>query len=586
MATASLLPPARSVFYNASTGEALAGGFVYTYVPGGVTPKQTWQDAGETTLNTNPIVLDASGSALIYGNGSYQITVTDSLGNQIPGYSGLTSDSATQTGISAAMLPVVQASTTTQATSLLTYKAPAAGSVTRSLTDRFDDFLTAADYGAQGDGATDDTAAIQAAIDASVSQKKTIWMVGEVGSNFIITSPLNINSAYISLQGDNRYTTLLTARGTFDEIMLFGSNAAGCRLEHIGFVQTGTNTRCFTINYGAQVIVFNDCNFTGNLNGYLCYSQGSGFIEFYECGWEANAANTQGMVWDAGAAGPANLNCNMTSCVGGGVGTWVSIINSPGIPANALQGLRIENCTTECTGQFNIAVGGNAYLTQIIGTVVDQGVGQCILVGGGAFFTQIVSSWIGLTQNSVGVGILIDVTAGGGTLISDNVFYGGNGQCISCGGSGALTISGNVFSGNNVTTTLFLGGVNGAIISGNLDLNNPTNGSWNTVGTGAYTFSDNIWSINKPVSFDTNSGYRGSGDRGILLDNKAAVSVASGPTSLVVNHGLVSTPNYWNATPSANVGNWWIDTIDAASFTIHWTTPAAVTWTWNASIFS
>jgi hypothetical protein len=116
---ASLLPLPRAVFYNASTGEALAGGFVYTYVPGGTTPKTTWQDAGETTPNSNPIVLDASGSALIYGSGTYQITVTDALGNQIPGYSGLSVDGATAIGISAAMQPVVAATTLPAAAALL-----------------------------------------------------------------------------------------------------------------------------------------------------------------------------------------------------------------------------------------------------------------------------------------------------------------------------------------------------------------------------------------------------------------------------------------------------------------------------------
>jgi hypothetical protein len=88
MATAALLPLPRQVFYDPN-GAPLSAGYCYTYVPGGTTPATTWQDAAETTPNANPIVLDANGSALIYGNGNYQITVTDSLGNQVPAYSGL-----------------------------------------------------------------------------------------------------------------------------------------------------------------------------------------------------------------------------------------------------------------------------------------------------------------------------------------------------------------------------------------------------------------------------------------------------------------------------------------------------------------
>ena len=89
MATAFPLPPALVQFCD-ENGAPYAGGTVYTYVPGGTTPAMTWQDAGEATPNANPIVLDANGSCLLYGAANYQITVTDSLGNQVPAYSGLT----------------------------------------------------------------------------------------------------------------------------------------------------------------------------------------------------------------------------------------------------------------------------------------------------------------------------------------------------------------------------------------------------------------------------------------------------------------------------------------------------------------
>jgi hypothetical protein len=51
------------------------------YVPGTLTPANTWQDSGQTTLNTNPIILDSRGQAIIYGIGSYRQILSDSLGN-------------------------------------------------------------------------------------------------------------------------------------------------------------------------------------------------------------------------------------------------------------------------------------------------------------------------------------------------------------------------------------------------------------------------------------------------------------------------------------------------------------------------
>lgn len=89
--TASLLPPPRTVVYDAN-GNPVVGGFVNTYVPGGTTPKQTWQDPDQNILNSNPVILDAAGSCLLYGNGDYQLTVTDSLGNAVPAYSGGSQD--------------------------------------------------------------------------------------------------------------------------------------------------------------------------------------------------------------------------------------------------------------------------------------------------------------------------------------------------------------------------------------------------------------------------------------------------------------------------------------------------------------
>lgn len=80
--SASLLPNGQQVFLD-SNGAPLAGGLVYMYVPNTTTPKATWQDSGESTPNSNPVVLNAAGRALIYGSGQYRQILTDSDGNTI-----------------------------------------------------------------------------------------------------------------------------------------------------------------------------------------------------------------------------------------------------------------------------------------------------------------------------------------------------------------------------------------------------------------------------------------------------------------------------------------------------------------------
>ena len=80
--------PVSSTAINGS----LAAGTVAMYVPSTTTPKQTWQDPNQVTLNANPISLDGNGCAIIYGVGSYRQQLFDSLGNLI--WDQLTTDTS------------------------------------------------------------------------------------------------------------------------------------------------------------------------------------------------------------------------------------------------------------------------------------------------------------------------------------------------------------------------------------------------------------------------------------------------------------------------------------------------------------
>lgn len=88
----TLLPPGVQKFTDANN-VPLAGGSIAFYVPSTLTPKNTWADPAQVTLNTNPVILDASGSAIIYGSGAYRSILKDSLGNTI--YDQLTASTDT-----------------------------------------------------------------------------------------------------------------------------------------------------------------------------------------------------------------------------------------------------------------------------------------------------------------------------------------------------------------------------------------------------------------------------------------------------------------------------------------------------------
>lgn len=71
---ATLLPNGEQTFVD-QNGLPIAGGCVYFYQPGTATPKDTYLDAGAATTNTNPVVLDSAGRAIIYGVGTYRQVV-------------------------------------------------------------------------------------------------------------------------------------------------------------------------------------------------------------------------------------------------------------------------------------------------------------------------------------------------------------------------------------------------------------------------------------------------------------------------------------------------------------------------------
>lgn len=79
---ASILPNGKSQFIDVN-GRPLVGGKVYFFEPNTEVKKDTWQDAEQTVLNSNPIVLDGAGQAVIYGNGVYRQVVYDRKGQLI-----------------------------------------------------------------------------------------------------------------------------------------------------------------------------------------------------------------------------------------------------------------------------------------------------------------------------------------------------------------------------------------------------------------------------------------------------------------------------------------------------------------------
>lgn len=134
-----------------NNGNALAGGQLYTYQAGTSTLQPTYTDSTGLTANTNPIVLNARGEANIWvtSGQAYKFALYDSLSNLI-----WTVDNIIDAG---AALAANLASTTnaTLGSALVGWFQSLANFVGRTLSAKLSDQYSICDYGAVGDGVTD-----------------------------------------------------------------------------------------------------------------------------------------------------------------------------------------------------------------------------------------------------------------------------------------------------------------------------------------------------------------------------------------------------------------------------------------------
>jgi len=141
------------------------------------TPIQVFYDADLTQPAAQPVRTvngypARNGSpAAIYADSQFSVTVRNKR-NELVIYSP----------VGYGIVPGTAATNTDQ----MTYNEGSVGAVDRVLTARLQDRISVKDFGAVGDGVTDDTAAIQAAIDNFKLDAKPILMDG----NFRITAPL------------------------------------------------------------------------------------------------------------------------------------------------------------------------------------------------------------------------------------------------------------------------------------------------------------------------------------------------------------------------------------------------------------
>ncbi len=207
-----------------STGAVLTGGKLYTYAAGTTTPATAYTTSAGSTAWTNPIVLDAAGRVSGSGeiwltNGvTYKFVLTDSNDVLIATYDNVTGINS----IDASEVP---------------YTPPYISSVTTNVEAKLAQTVSVQDFGAVGDGVTDDTAAIQAAITACIADD--LILTGE--GTFKLTSSVNFRKACVSMPNAT-FTIAHAGLGIY-----IGGNSANPNNppQHIGSVVRSVGTDAY-----------------------------------------------------------------------------------------------------------------------------------------------------------------------------------------------------------------------------------------------------------------------------------------------------------------------------------------------------